>query len=210
MNRKEHLLKMLQEHVGEWVCLTCGTENAGQPAKYTNFLRNDGYVFEETGENRFSKQMYCEVCGKKTSHAKLLQVEQKNSYKPRLNMTPKEKARIRRILEDIDAFTEASISSNCEVDHKVPLTRLNEDIDSTKLNNDEIKEHFQLLTRDHNLLKDRACQHCLKYNERPPLFGITYWYVGDEHYNGTCEGCGWYDPSKWRDSLNQLIKKKTT
>lgn len=209
MNRRAYLLKMLQDNVGQWCCLTCGTQNAGQPAKYTNFLRNDGYVFEETGENRFSKQLYCPVCGKKTSHSKLLFREPKNDAKPRINIPTKEKNRIKVILENLDAFTEASISSNCEVDHKIPLTRLNSDIDSTKLSRDEIKAHFQLLTRDHNLLKDRACQHCLKHNERPPLFGIRFWYKGSEIYEGTCEGCAWYDPQEWRKCLNEELKRKS-
>ncbi|MBR5133930.1 MAG: hypothetical protein IKV29_07490, partial [Alistipes sp.] len=79
------------------------------------------------------------------------------------------------------------------------------DIDISKLTDDEVKTHFQLLTREHNLLKDRACQHCIKNGERPPIFGISFWYEGDGVYRGSCVGCGWYDGYMWRKKLNEFI-----
>ena len=87
------------------------------------------------------------------------------------------------------------------------MVKTGQDIDIASLTNKEIEEHFQLLTREHNLLKDRACQYCIKNLKRPPLFGISFWYEGGEDYNGTCVGCGWYDGNQWRMKLNEFINK---
>ena len=78
--------------------------------------------------------------------------------------------------------------------------------DATRLTDSQIRQHFQLLTREHNLLKDRACSHCKVFNERPPFLGIPFWYSGDSHYCGTCEGCGWYDGVKWREEISKKLK----
>ena len=67
------------------------------------------------------------------------------------------------------------------------------------MDEEEIVRHFQLLTRDHNLLKDRACGHCKKENIRPPFLEILFWFNGDENYEGTCYGCGWHNGKKWRE-----------
>jgi hypothetical protein len=111
------------------------------------------------------------------------------------------------LFDERDAFTGAHITSTPEIDHKVPWSRLDQDIDISTLTDDQIQEHFQLLTREHNLLKDRACQYCIKNLKRPPLFGISFWYEGGEDYNGTCVGCGWYDGNQWRMKLNEFINK---
>ena len=71
----------------------------------------------------------------------------------------------------------------------------------------EIKKHFQLLTGEHNLLKDRACTSCINNNIRPSFFEINYWYTGSDEYLGSCEGCGWFDGVLWRNELNKKISK---
>ena len=112
------------------------------------------------------------------------------------------------IFDNRDAFTGGTISSVAEIDHKTPWTRLGgQDIDARKMSDAQIKNHFQLLTREHNLLKDRACDSCKKTNLRPPFLGIPFWYEGNSSYNGTCEGCGWYDGAKWREEISKKIKK---
>lgn len=123
-----------------------------------------------------------------------------------MNIDTKTRTRVISLFDNRDAFTGASISSTAEIDHKTPWTRLDNDIDAKCLSDDEIKKHFQLLTREHNLLKDRACGHCKLYNERPPFLEIPFWYAGDSKYSGTCEGCGWYDGAKWRKEISKLIK----
>ena len=80
--------------------------------------------------------------------------------------------------------------------------------DEFSLTDDEIVENFQLLTREHNLLKDRMCSECKKSNIRPPFLGISYWYQGGKDYCGSCVGCGWYDGKKWRESINSFVQNK--
>jgi hypothetical protein len=74
------------------------------------------------------------------------------------------------------------------------------------MSDSDIKFHFQLLTREHNLLKHRACGSCKLTNKRPSFFEIKFWYDGDENYRGICNGCGWYDGVMWRKKLNEKLK----
>ena len=166
-----------------------------------------GYVFEEISPNRWGKTMFCAVCNKNRSHYKLISTEPLVDKKPRCSISPKQRKRVLGLLDERDAFTGASITSTPEIDHKVPWSRLEQDINIAQLTDEQIQEHFQLLTREHNLLKDRACQHCIKNQKRPPLFGISFWYEGGELYQGSCIGCGWYDGKRWRDELNRYIKQ---
>lgn len=149
--------------------------------------------------------MHCSVCGQITTHYKLLNLEPTLTKKTRLGIDQKTRKHILELFDNRDAFTGGSISSVAEIDHKVPWARLDEDIDATALSDVEIRQNFQLLTREHNLLKDRACGHCKLYGKRPPFLGIPYWYEGDEEYCGSCEGCGWYDGEKWRKNLSGLV-----
>ena len=125
----------------------------------------------------------------------------------RLSIDKKSRDRALAVLEGRDAFTGATISSTPEIDHKVPWTRLEEDIDIRNLSDSQIKDNFQLLTREHNLLKDRMCSKCKEYNIRPPFLGIKFWYAGNEHYCGSCVGCGWYDGVAWRNAVKAIIEK---
>ena len=149
--------------------------------------------------------MVCKHCGTERTHYKLLSLEPVFKAKPRITITLSQRKRVLELFEGRDAFSGASISSTPEIDHKVPWTRMENDIDIATLSDDEIKEHFQLLTREHNLLKDRACSHCKATNKRTPFLGIRYWYEGTEQYKGTCEGCGWYDGIKWRNNVNEHL-----
>ena len=136
--------------------------------------------------------------------------ERKGSTLKNLSTTNDKKSRERTLnaLGWRDAFTGAKITSTPEIDHKTPWTRLDGDLDIRSLTDDEIVENFQLLTREHNLLKDRMCSECKKSNIRPPFLGISYWYQGGKDYCGSCVGCGWYDGKKWRESINSFVQNK--
>ena len=68
---------------------------------------------------------------------------------------------------------------------------------------------------NHNLLKSRSCERCIKTGKRGTPFGIRFWYQADEdwptvHQRGAeaeegCVGCGWYNFEAWRDALNQNL-----
>ncbi len=50
----------------------------------------------------------------------------------------------------------------------------------------EIKQKFQLLKKDgagnHNLLKSRNCEFCIKTGKRGTPLGIKFWYQGNENW----------------------------
>lgn len=205
MSKTDDLLHALKENIGKWTCAYCGS-GSGQPAATFRELKKLGYQFEEVGPNRWAKSMICPRCGVERTHYKLLKPEPVIEEKPRIGIDARTRARILALLNNRDAFSGASITSTPEIDHKEPWTRMVQDVDARTLSDREILKHFQLLTREHNLLKDRMCGKCKLENLRPPFFGINFWYEGDEHYDGTCEGCGWYDGKRWKEEINRYIE----
>ncbi|HRN51877.1 MAG TPA: hypothetical protein PK788_00105 [Gemmatimonadaceae bacterium] len=203
-SKSNRFLEAVRERVGEWVCSVCAS-GSGQPAATFRTVRNQGFVFEEVAPNRWGKLLYCDKCGMERTHYRLLNPDPEFAAKRRVAISSGARRRILKLLDKRDAFTGASISSTPEIDHKVPWTRLESDIDADQLSDSEIPRHFQLLTREHNLLKDRACSACKTTNQRPPLLGIRFWYKGNAEYEGSCVGCGWYDGLAWRHALNELI-----
>lgn len=108
------------------------------------------------------------------------------------------------------------------IDHKFPMERWGEAElpNPLTMTDDEIKKKFQLLKKDssgnHNLLKSRACEYCLKYGKRAKPLGIDFYYSGTEEWpedcpvSGSdaeqgCMGCGWYDFEAWRKALNEEL-----
>jgi hypothetical protein len=85
----------------------------------------------------------------------------------------------------------------------------------------EIRQKFQLLDNQRNQQKREVCRQCFQTGKRGVLFGIKYFYKGDENWpsdvpkvgksaEAGCVGCGWYDMAEWRKSLNELTKKQST
>ena len=110
------------------------------------------------------------------------------------------------------------------IDHRFPMERYGdvEDDNPDDMSEEDIQAKFQLLKKDdsgnHNLLKSRACEHCIKTGERGCLMGIKYYYEGSEKWpdgcpetgeaaKEGCKGCAWYDVNKWRESLNKHLGK---
>ena len=205
MSKVDDFLRACKDNVGKWTC-SLHTTGSNQPAAIFREAKKLGYEFEETKPQRWAEQKYCPICKQTTTHYTLLKIEPTSTVHSRYNINSKTRERILKIFENKDAFTGASISSKPEIAHKTPWTRLEHDIDASNLSDEEIKQHFQLLTRDHNLLKDRRCDYCKKHNIRPPFLEIPFWYEGDSQYTGSCEGCGWYDGKKWREELSKKLK----
>lgn len=207
MSKANDLLKACQENLGHWTCSYCGS-NSGQPAAIFRELKQQGFQFEEVSAGRWGKSIFCPKCGAERTHYKLLASDPVFAVHQRCAIDAKSRKRVIELFDKRDAFTGAHISSVPEIDHKTPWLRMDQDIDIATLTDEEIKQHFQLLTREHNLLKDRRCKQCNRDGIRPPFMGISYWYAGDNRYAGTCEGCGWYDGAKWRESINNAIRKE--
>ena len=108
------------------------------------------------------------------------------------------------------------------IDHRFPMERWGdaEDANKVSMTDEEIEKKFQLLKKDsagnHNLLKSRACERCIKTGKRQSPLGITFFYEGDENWPCDCPtsgpeaekgciGCGWYNFEAWRKALNDQI-----
>lgn len=108
------------------------------------------------------------------------------------------------------------------IDHRFPMERWGalEEKNDSKMSEDVIERKFQLLKKDssgnHNLLKSRACETCIRMGQRGTPLGIKFYYQGNEGWPSSipqrgaeaekgCAGCGWYDFNKWRAALNQEL-----
>lgn len=104
-------------------------------------------------------------------------------------------------------------------DHKFPEIRWDE---NTRVENPddmsvaEIKNKFQLLDNQRNQQKREVCRRCFQTNKRGIIYGVNYFYEGDENWPSNapkvgkfaeagCVGCGWYDIEAWRNSLNTRL-----
>jgi hypothetical protein len=110
------------------------------------------------------------------------------------------------------------------IDHRFPMERWGriEPAHNRDMSEGEILRRFQLLKKDvagnHNLLKSRACERCVRQGMRGTPFGIRFWYHGHEKWPDVprkggqaeegCVGCGWYDFARWRDLLNSVLLKR--
>lgn len=206
MSKADDLLLACKKNVGKWTCGYCGS-NSNQPAATFRELKKRGYKFEEPTPGRWGKEMWCPECSAYRTHYKLLALEPVLPEHERCPIDKRSRERVLTLLGGRDAFTGGSISSVAEIDHKTPWTRMEGDLDIRSLSDEQIRQHFQLLTREHNLLKDRMCGRCKAENIRPPFLGIKFWYSGTENYCGSCYGCGWYDGVRWREELNKKLGK---
>lgn len=107
-------------------------------------------------------------------------------------------------------------------DHKFPEIRWDQDTkrdDLTGLTLVEIKKDFQLLSNQRNQQKREVCRACYQTGQRGQIYGVSFFYKGTSEWPSNipkrgkaaekgCEGCGWYDIQKWRDSLNQFVSGK--
>ena len=141
MSKADDFLYECKKNVGKWTC-SLHTTGSNQPAAIFREVKKQGYEFEEVAPNRWATSRFCPVCGKKTSHYKLLKLEPTLTKQVRLSIDKKSRDRALAVLEGRDAFTGATISSTPEIDHKVPWTRLEEDIDIRNLSDSQIKDNF--------------------------------------------------------------------
>ncbi|MBD2137024.1 restriction endonuclease [Anabaena sp. FACHB-1237] len=167
-----------------------------------------------------TKKEYCEVCQKKTDWDRWTGERQEANAPTNI---PRQL--IKKILE-VYSYTDVIEQRQREkhelvIDHRFPMERWgkSESPYLTPMSESEIRKKFQLLKKDasgnHNLLKSRSCERCIKIGKRGTPFGIKFWYQGSEdwpsqHQRGDeaekgCIGCGWYDFETWRNALNQKI-----
>lgn len=136
--------------------------------------------------------------------------------------TPQFKARVIRLLKERNAF-EARVTAKKALipDHKFSEVRWDKETKAENpmsMSDAEIIQKFQLLDNQRNQQKREICRQCYQTKVRGTIYGIKYFYKGDERWDSTipetgkaaekgCEGCAWYDIEKWRTMLNQELNK---
>ncbi|MDR3233977.1 MAG: hypothetical protein LBT46_10015 [Planctomycetaceae bacterium] len=133
---------------------------------------------------------------------------------------PRVKRRIIEVLGKFDAY-ENGIANGLLPDHKFSEIRWDNTVAETNddgISEEQIRAKFQLLSNQRNQHKREMCKRCFKTGIRQPIFGINFFYEGSEQWDEAvpragkeaekgCVGCGWYDIVKWRETLNQKLKR---
>lgn len=145
----------------------------GQPAAQIRDLRNAGVNIPKL------KKEKCSIHSKTDTIDKVVSPYITGNDYARAKYTPSEITAIRKILNDTDAFTQIKTTTNPEIDHRVPVGRMRTTDESIEAKVDvsnvaEVKDQYQLLTRDTNLYKSRVCERCVENGIKPNKFlGIT-------------------------------------
>jgi hypothetical protein len=170
-----------------------------------------------------TKRVFCTTCKRDTLSDRWAgEFQQANAT------TGISKALCKRILEvygHVDTIEGRKRQSHeLIIDHRFPMERwgTTEETNKNDMSEENIRKKFQLLKKDcsgnHNLLKSRACETCIKTDQRGSPFGIKFWYKGNSMWPAEvvkkgsaaekgCHGCGWYDFEKWRVELNKHLLK---
>lgn len=193
----------------KWTCVNCGLPQNPNWARRIQDLKEFGYTIA-TDTNRF-----CSKCGENKTHLILLPIKrlsmEGNGYE---TWSPQLRKRIIKVLGGIDVY-EGTYNANCLPDHKFSEIRWDENTKEENpddMSDEEIKEKFQLLTNQRNQQKREICRNCFQTNKRGIIYGIPYYYEGNEDWNPNipktgkeaekgCIGCPWYDIQKWRGHL---------
>lgn len=201
----------------DWTCVNCGLPQNPNWARRIQDLKEFGYTIA-TDTNR-----YCPNCNGNRTHLILLPIKRlTNSGNGYETWSPQLRKRIIKVLGSIDVY-EGTFNANCLPDHKFSEIRWDENTKSENpddMTDAEIKEKFQLLTNQRNQQKREVCRNCFQTGKRGVIYGIPYFYKGDENWDSNipkfgkeaeqgCVGCPWYDIQRWRQNLlNKLIEEK--
>jgi len=192
---------------GDW---HCGKHElpGTQPAKAIQIIRQHGFAVE-------NKSIYCDVCGYKTVHRKLISIEPIKPSFIRQQAASGLRKRVLKHYRNIEALTLRKMyPRQLEVDHRFPQVRWSKDESyDIEMPEEELHKKFQLLTRQNNLWKSRYCERCARTGERGTFIGINFFAEGGPNWDSKfksddkrgCYGCFWYDPEIWRQKLNEFI-----
>lgn len=136
-------------------------------------------------------------------------------------MTQEFKSRAIEVMDSINVYELSSANKHGLIpDHKFPEIRwddLTRAENPDEMSKTEILQKFQLLDNQRNQQKREVCRRCFQTGKRGKLYGLNYFYSGNENWpdeipktgkeaEKACIGCGWYDIQAWRNSLNEFIK----
>lgn len=200
------------------VCTKCSLTSLSTNAqKNIEKLRSAGYVI-------FTGHQECNVCGGGGSNSFYRLLPFMNNSRAKAEVVDdKTSQRIFSYLGKKDAITGREYANYKELlaDHKFPEDRWGnmETVNNSNIPNEDIPKKFQLLTQSENFEKRAACSKCIQTGKRPKLYGIDFYYEGDENWDENiettgagaergCVGCGWYDVVKWKEELNKRLADK--
>ena len=200
-----------------WNCIHCDLPKNPNWARRIQDIKEMGYTL---GTNT---KMFCKKCEKNTTHIIILPIT-RGSATGYETWDAKMKNRIIKTLGAINVYENKKAASiNALIpDHKFPEIRWDERTKRENLHemtDEDIKSNFQLLDNQRNLQKREVCRKCFQTSKRGIIFGIPYFYEGDDNWprgvpsqgkkaEKGCVGCGWYDIQAWRESaINKLDKK---
>lgn len=197
---------------GKWKCVKCGLPSNLNWNRIWQNIKEFGYT------TATHTKMYCKTCGKNRTHILLLPIPrgEPSGYE---KFSPKLRKKILETLGYYDVYEER-INKNVLPDHKFSEIMWDENTaeeNPDDMSENEIRLKFQLLTNQRNEQKREVCRECYQTGKRGYLFGIPYYYKGDENWDENipktgkdaekgCEGCGWYDIAKWKDELKKKIQ----
>ena len=193
----------------KWECRSCGAGKINdQPAARIRDIKKNGFIIS-------TQKRFCTDCQKKQYHDILLvfdlSSEVRSEFRKPISGTMRTK--IINVLDKIDAFSDAHRPNNeFVIDHKFPSQRWVEaESDNDQLSNEEIKNKFQLLPNQTNMMKSRLCDNCVKTGVRPNFLGIKWFYSGDENWRRSkdigsgCYGCPWFDLGEWKQKVKERL-----
>lgn len=199
---------------GGWQCVECTLPKNPNWARRIQDLKEFGYTLATNTKH------YCANCRSNKTHIMMLPIKrsgiQGNGYE---TLSSTLRKRIIKLFESIDVY-ENVFSSHCLPDHKFSEIRWDENTKSENLDtmtDEEIYQKFQLMTNQRNQQKREVCRTCYQTGKRGIIFGIPFFYEGDDSWDNAipkkgkeaekgCKGCPWYDVAKWRSELLKNIK----
>lgn len=198
---------------GGWQCVECALPKNPNWARRIQDLKEFGYTIAT------DTKCYCPICGENKTHLILLPIERcgvkGNGYE---TWSPALRKRIIHVLGSIDVY-EGTFSAHCLPDHKFSEIRWDENTKADNpdtMSDEEIKVKFQLLTNQRNQQKREVCRTCFQTGKRGCIYGIPFYYKGDENWDASipqkgkdaekgCIGCPWYDIAEWKKQLMERL-----
>ena len=196
----------------EWCCVSCKLPQNPNWARRIQDLKEFGYTIST------NTKRYCKKCKRNTTQLILIPLP-KGGITGYETWSKELREHIINTLKIYNVF-EARITKKEGLlpDHKFPEIRWDEEtkrISLEKLTTEEIKKDFQLMTNQRNQQKREICRLCYQTGQRGIIYGIPYFYRGNEFWDTNipqrgkeaekgCVGCAWYDIEHWR---NELIKR---
>ena len=194
---------------GNWECRSCGAGKINdQPAARIRDIKKNGFVIA-------TRTKYCQICSQKQYHDILLifdlNFEKKVEFRKPI---PEEmRKKIINVLGKKDVFLNViRPEEQFVIDHKYPSQRWKEEeSDNVDLSDQEIRDKFQLLTNQSNMIKSRLCDQCCRTNIRPDFLGVKWFYHGNENWIdiekiGGCYGCPWFDLAEWKEAIRRQLQ----